>query len=496
MAGSEDAVSCDTERTREEGAGAPARHDARALGRGAVLAGKYRLELQLGSGGMAVVWSAYHLELEQPVAVKLLRGGYDPGLARRLRREARAAARLVHPSIVRVFDIAATDEGTPFVVMELLTGETLAQLVARERVSALYLVQLLLPIIEGLAMAHARGVIHRDLKPDNVFLAVEGERLQPKLLDFGIAKLSGGAPFLTKLTGRGVVLGCPSYMSPEQARGDEIDFSSDIWSLCVLLYKVIGGKLPFRGEGTQAIFNAILGSEPAALPLGAGVDGHLARIVLSGLSKNPAARPASMRQLGQQLARWLLLHGVAVDVCGTPLVSRWLTSEPPAALPASVAPPTTKRLPPPPSGAPSSLLPTARSDRPRVVVAASPRRPAVRRLQRTLAHFFAAKQRRWLLWAIAGMLVAGASLAVGKSGGLRQGASTPSHPAVDAQPRRALASNDAETLTTTTTDLPAEPALVIANPAPASQPPTSSAPALTAQHAKGSSRPPRVRLPF
>ena len=136
MTGSEDAASHDAERTREEGAGGPARPDARALERGAVLAGKYRLELQLGHGGMAVVWSAYHLELEQPVAVKLLRGGYDPRLARRLRREARAAARLVHPAIVRVFDIAATDEGTPFVVMELLTGETLAQLVARERVSA------------------------------------------------------------------------------------------------------------------------------------------------------------------------------------------------------------------------------------------------------------------------------------------------------------------------------------------------------------------------
>src|SRR6188768_1950135 len=225
----------DPERTRAE-EGAPA--TARQAGRwrpGAILAGKYRLEMLLGEGGMACVWSAYHLELELPVALKLLRAGpKNEKIAKRLRLEARAAARLAHPSIVRVFDVAVTDDGDPFIVMELLSGESLAQLLARERLSSTRVVQLLLPIAEALAIAHANHVVHRDLKPGNIFLSNEGAELQPKLLDFGIAKLEYTS--LVKLTDKGTVLGSPHYMSPEQVRGEEVDYRSDIWSFCVVLY--------------------------------------------------------------------------------------------------------------------------------------------------------------------------------------------------------------------------------------------------------------------
>jgi serine/threonine protein kinase len=386
----------------------------RGLAAGTVLAGKYRLNLALGEGGMATVWSAYHLELDIPVAIKLLRAGHDPHLAQRLKLEARAAVRVVHPAIARVLDVASTENGDPFIVMDLLTGETLADLLVRERISAVRVVQLLLPIIDGLGAAHTQGVVHRDLKPANVFLDTRGGQLQPKVLDFGIAKLTGGCA--VKLTEAGVTLGSPSYMSPEQARGDEVDFRSDIWSLCVLLYKAIGGKVPFRGPDTRAILDAILEKQPPPLPLGAGVDGNLSRIILSGLSKDPAARPASMRQLGQRLARWLLLHGVATDACGTPLVSKWLSSDPPPKPSEESTGPVTRRFASPPPPSPKGKPAPLRTPRPVAPVARRSGAPAKRKLG------LATPQRRWMLWALAGMLVAGGSLALTRSVGPKSAA--------------------------------------------------------------------------
>ncbi len=400
-------ASSDADITRQEPSGPTTQRDPSGLVRGAVLAGKYRLEAQLGAGGMAVVWSAYHLELEIPVAIKLLRG-HDPSLARRLKLEARAAARLAHPAMVRVLDVAATEEGEPFIVMELLTGETLADALARGNLSALRVVQLLLPIVEGLALAHDHGVVHRDLKPENVFLASEGELLQPKLLDFGIAKLAGGVA-ARRLTANGTALGSPSYMSPEQARGEEVDHLSDVWSFCVLLYKAIGGKAPFRGAAPRDVLDAILRQAPPPLPLGTGADGHLARIVLSGLNKDPAARPTSMRQLGQQLARWLLLHGVPVDVCGAPLVSKWSNSDPPTRPRASDAPPRRSPLPPPPS-LPSQVDSTTEITLRDPVRAAPAARPSGAVSARKV-RFVATKGRR-ALWALAGVMIAGGSLAL------------------------------------------------------------------------------------
>ena len=272
---------------------------------------------------MAWVWSAYHLELQLPVAIKLLRTGNNGDrLAERLRLEARAAARLVHPSIVRVLDVAQTDAGEPFIVMELLTGENLAQLLARGRLQATRAVQLLLPIAEALVAAHESGVVHRDLKPDNVFISNEGQQLQPKLLDFGIAKLAFASA--RKLTDKGVVLGSPHYMSPEQVRGDDVDFRSDIWSFCVVLYRAVTGLPPFTGASERATMDAVVGNQPPWQPL-INVDEQLARLVCWGLEKDPAQRPTDMRQLGRRLAEWLLIQGISEDACGAPLVGKWLT---------------------------------------------------------------------------------------------------------------------------------------------------------------------------
>lgn len=312
----------DPERTREDDCAPTAALIAGRWGRGSVLAGKYRLEMLLGEGGMACVWSAYHLGLELPVAVKLLRAGpKNEKIAKRLRLEARAAARLVHPSIVRVFDVAVADNGDPFIVMELLSGESLAQVLARGRLSSVRAVQLLLPIAEALAVAHAHGVVHRDLKPGNVFLSNEEQGIQPKLLDFGIAKMEYAS--LVKLTDKGTVLGSPNYMSPEQVRGDDVDFRTDIWSFCVVLYKALTGIAPFKASNAHAVMHEILQSEPA--PIGSAVDDELARLVLAGLSKDPAQRPQCMRKLGAQLAQWLLSQGVTDDACGSRLTPTWST---------------------------------------------------------------------------------------------------------------------------------------------------------------------------
>src|SRR3954470_23747082 len=159
---------------------------------GDVIADKYALEELLGEGGMGAVFRARNTVLDMPVALKLIRTDLDRELLRgRLLQEARAAAKLAHPAIVRVFDVGTTALGDPFIVMELLHGLSLAKLLENEgRLSSVRVVQLLLPIADALAVAHARGLVHRDVKPDNVFIANDDEgQLQPKLVDFGIVKL-------------------------------------------------------------------------------------------------------------------------------------------------------------------------------------------------------------------------------------------------------------------------------------------------------------------
>jgi serine/threonine-protein kinase len=292
-----------------------------------VIAGKYRLETLLGEGGMGSIWRAFNLQLEIPVAIKLLRPGPNSEeLSERLRVEARAAAKLAHPSIVRVFDIGEAESGEPFIVMELLNGESLGEVLERGVLPAVNAVQLLLPIAEALSLAHSRGVVHRDLKPDNIFLAREGDALQPKLLDFGIAKVTstlaaGGAT----LTQTGVLLGSPDYMSPEQAYGrPDIDQRSDIWSFCVVLYEAISGATPFSGTTTQNILRSVVQDAPLPLDVLANVDARLSDLVMNGLAKDRDDRPASIFELGRALALWLRERGVENDATGASLETKWL----------------------------------------------------------------------------------------------------------------------------------------------------------------------------
>jgi len=303
---------------------------------GHVIAGKYRLTELLGEGGMGAVWSAVNLQLEAPVAIKLLlheAREQREVLTQRLKQEAKVAAKLAHPAIVRIFDVGESELGDPFIVMELLKGRSLGLWLAQDGpLSSVMAVQLLLPIADALAIAHSKGIIHRDLKPDNVFIN-EDEGVQPKLVDFGIVKLTDGSAEQTHLTQAGTVLGSPEYMSPEQARGlDDIDHRSDIWSFCVLLYEVVTGYTPFVAANASALLISIAVDDPRPVEPRGEQEAELWRIIQRGLEKSREHRFQSMTELGSALASWLLRRGVTEDACGASLEAKWIlrTSDPSA----------------------------------------------------------------------------------------------------------------------------------------------------------------------
>lgn len=214
---------------------------------GDIVAGKYRLERELDRGGMGSVWVARHLELDAPVALKFVQQLPDEARALvRFKREARAAALLRGPHIVHVHDYG-TDGGMPYLAMELLKGETLRERLEREgRCSRELTVSIAVQVGKAMKVAHDAGVVHRDIKPSNLFFARWGDEEVLKVLDFGIAKYAeaqGGNTGST--TSLGAVIGTPSYMSPEQARGDDVDLRSDLWSLAVVLYRSLVGTEPF-----------------------------------------------------------------------------------------------------------------------------------------------------------------------------------------------------------------------------------------------------------
>jgi eukaryotic-like serine/threonine-protein kinase len=293
---------------------------------GEVVGDRYRLVREIGRGGMGVVWVAHSLVLGVDVALKLIRASAaSSALSSRMAREAHAAARLGHPALVRVFDFGWTRNGDPYLVMELVQGETLAAQVKREsRIPAIRAVQMLLPIVDGLRVAHDKGIVHRDIKPDNVFLAADAlGRKQPKLLDFGIAKVDKQID--GRLTQVGAVLGSPDYMSPEQALGlDDIDERTDIWSLCVVLYEVITGAVPFQKPNYNALMHAIINEDPTpSVDCGAG-DKSLWQVIERGLKKQREDRFQTVTDLGEALALWLYEHGIKEDLSGNSIRAVWL----------------------------------------------------------------------------------------------------------------------------------------------------------------------------
>lgn len=277
---------------------------------------------------MGAVWVARNVVLDVRVALKVVRPGLEPSSGARLLDEARASACIEHPGIVRVFDFGVTDDGDPFIVMELLDGRNLGDLLRQQRrLTPGAATQILLPVLDALITAHEHGIVHRDLTPENIFLAREARRIQPKIVDFGLVLLQQRAA--SRITLNGTIVGSPRYMSPEQARGEEIDHRSDLWTVCVVLYEAITGRVPFDGDVPSAVLESIVQDSPVAITELGVDDPPLWQILRKGLEKDAARRWPSAGTLGRALAAWLATRGVREDICGAPLGELWLSQAPP-----------------------------------------------------------------------------------------------------------------------------------------------------------------------
>jgi serine/threonine-protein kinase len=297
---------------------------------GHVIAGKFRLTRIIGRGGMGAVWHAQSLTLDIDVAVKLIRRDKAaPAAAIRLLQEARAAARLNHPSIVRVYEFGETQWGDPFIAMEFLHGESLNTILTRKgRLPPATAVQTLLPVVSALSEAHSKGVVHRDLKPENIFL-VTGEHgsLTPKVVDFGIAKLMH-SELDRSVTMAGEVVGSPDYMSPEQARGDEqVGEATDVWAFSVVLYEAITGRRPFDGPNYNSLIAAILTANPPSAAAFGACDAGFWSILERGLAKDVAARWPTIKAMGTALASWACERGIEEDITGAQIARQWLAEK-------------------------------------------------------------------------------------------------------------------------------------------------------------------------
>ena len=282
--------------------------DADEPQQGALLGGRYRLVRLIGRGGMGSVYEATQEDLRRRVAVKLLdpRLASDPAHIERFRREALSAAKLGHPNIVTVTDFQWTAGEPPFLVMEYLSGESLGTLIERSGALPPARVALIAAqVLDALGAAHAAGMIHRDVKPDNVFLtSMSGVDDVAKVLDFGIAQ--GSAPDAAQLTASGAMVGTPAYMSPEQTRGVSVDLRADIYAVGALMYHALTGELPFRGPTVPAVIVAIATTPtPSVSATRSDVPHDLSAVVLRAMSKEPSHRFASATEMRAALAPWV-----------------------------------------------------------------------------------------------------------------------------------------------------------------------------------------------
>jgi serine/threonine protein kinase len=275
---------------------------------GDLVDGKYRIERVIGEGGMGRVYAAHHEVLDQRVAIKLLFAevAERPNVVERFLREAKAAAKLKSDYVARVMDAGTAESGLPFIVMECLEGADLMELVKLNGpMPEGEVVDIMLQALEAIAHAHAAEIVHRDLKPSNIFLALGADGTNVvKVLDFGIAKsLSAASTEDTTLTGQNM-MGSPAYMSPEQIRNARtVDTRSDLWSLGVVMYELMTGKLPFEGEGIGELLAAVL--EQAPMPARArkkDVSEALEKIMVRALARDREQRYASAAEFARALA--------------------------------------------------------------------------------------------------------------------------------------------------------------------------------------------------
>lgn len=352
---------------------------------GHLLAGKYRIDGILGRGGMGVVAAGHQLNLDRPVAIKFSRHALGESARQRFTREAMAIAKLENEHVVRVFD-AGEEQGAPFIVMERLFGNDLADELRLRPLDPETTVRYLIEACEALADAHACGIVHRDLKPSNLFITTGANgRRSVKVLDFGVSKWLDDAPDgeTPHSTGTHGFVGTPAYMSPEQlTTPNAVDQRADVWALGVVLYQCLSGRRPFDGRSGPQLCAAILSVDPPPFDPKLAVPESLAAIARRCLRKKPAERYASVRDLARELAAFRVPRArlaraqpalITLVVLGTlavafllargptraeataelatalePASERPARSVPPAASPASLTPPA--------ASAPSSSL--------------------------------------------------------------------------------------------------------------------------------------------
>jgi serine/threonine-protein kinase len=271
---------------------------------GSVIGGKYRLRRRVGEGAMASVWSAVHETLGRPVAVKLIhdRGMNSELATARFMQEARIAAAVQHRFVVDIFDFGKTEQGEPYMVMELLQGEALADRISRgPPMPVRSFVRILAQCLSGLEAVHRAGIVHRDLKPENIFIIHDAEGGFPKLLDFGISRVeeSFGGQRVNRLTKEGTLLGTPWFMSPEQVRGNrDVDHRTDIYSIGVIAYEALSGRLPFDAEAMGELLISIATDEPTPLSeIRPDLPVELCDVIGRALAKNPADRFPTARAM-------------------------------------------------------------------------------------------------------------------------------------------------------------------------------------------------------
>ncbi len=287
--------------------------------------GPYRVLDVIGAGGMGIVLRAEEIALGRQVALKVMRAhlAADPVALARFQREARAMAAVEHDHVVPIYRVDA-DNGVPFVAMPLLAGEALSAAVRRDgKLAPGRVVELGRQIAAGLAAAHRRGLIHRDIKPANIWLEPRADGAERvRLLDFGLARAAAASD----VSGSGIVIGTPAYMSPEQARGKPADHRTDLFSLGVVLYRMATGESPFNGEDHFAVARQVVELDPPApVRVVPGLPTELSALIMRMMSKDPAARPSSAQEVADELAR---IAGGGRPARKRRVTSRWVGASP------------------------------------------------------------------------------------------------------------------------------------------------------------------------
>jgi len=271
---------------------------------GQTIKGRYRITKKLGEGGMGAVYLAQQASIGRKVALKLLHGAYSTNheFIARFRREAHLAASLNHRNIVTIHDFDQEEDGSLFIVMEYVDGQSLSEVIRRDGSLVIgRAVRLGLQTAEGLGAAHRAGVIHRDIKPDNIMIVGSGGDEEVKLMDFGIARLRDREAG-TQLTETGRIMGTPSYMAPEQIEGGEISERTDIYALGIVLYEMLSGVAPFRAPTPRGVLIKHLIEAPASLrKLRREIPLSVEKMVMQALEKKPEARQSKMEELAQGL---------------------------------------------------------------------------------------------------------------------------------------------------------------------------------------------------